>query len=73
MFSGKASGRWRLLPVRANGQKAAAIYQRMESGRYQPFGIHVLTLDRGLISQVNCFVDPSLLSRFDLPIILESG
>jgi RNA polymerase sigma-70 factor, ECF subfamily len=67
MFPGIAIGRWKLLPVQANGGPGAAVYQRMENGEYHPFGIHVLTSDKGLISQIICFIDPSLPTRFGLP------
>src|ERR1041384_436077 len=36
MFPGKAVHRWRLLPTRANGSPAFAIYQRNEQNTYQP-------------------------------------
>jgi hypothetical protein len=42
MFTGQAAGRWRLHPTAANAQPAFGIYQRLESGAYRPFGIHVL-------------------------------
>ena len=73
MFPGKARGRWKLLPVQANGQASAAVYQRMENGEYHPFGVHVLTCEKGLISQVNCFIDPSVPDRFGLPKVLKTG
>lgn len=72
MFPGIARGRWKLLPIRANGQPGAAVYQRMENGEYHPFGVHVLTCEEGLISQVSCFIDPSLPSKFGLPKILKA-
>lgn len=72
MFPGVALGRWKLLPVRANGQAGAAVYQRMENGEYHPFGVHVLSCEKGQISQVSCFIDPSLPTRFGLPKILKS-
>lgn len=71
MFPGLARGRWKLLPVRANGQAGAAVYQRVEEGAYHPFGVHVLTCDPGQISQISCFIDPSLPTRFGLPEILS--
>jgi RNA polymerase sigma-70 factor (ECF subfamily) len=67
MFPGEARGRWKLMPVQANGQPAAVIYQRMENGEYHPFGVHVLTCDNGQINQVSCFIDPSAPNRFGLP------
>ena len=71
MFPGLANGRWKLLPVRANGQPGAAVYPRMENGEYHPFGVHVLTCDKDQIAQITCFIDPSLPARFGLPKILK--
>jgi RNA polymerase sigma-70 factor (ECF subfamily) len=72
MFPGIARDRWKLLPVQANDQAGAAVYQRMENGEYQPFGVHVLTCEKGRIVQVNCFIDPSLPARFGLPKTLKA-
>ncbi len=73
MFPGAALRRWKLLPVRANGQPGAAVYQRMENGEYHPFGVHVLTCEEGLISQVSCFIDPAMPDRFGLPQVFKTG
>lgn len=73
MFPGPAGGRWKLLSVQANGQPGAAVYQRMEDGEYHPFGVHVLTCDQDTISQIICFIDPALPTRFGLPLILKTG
>ena len=70
MFPGMADGRWKLLPVRANSQPGAAVYQRMENSMYHPFGVHVLTCDQTKIAQISCFIDPTLPIMFDLPEIL---
>ena len=64
MFKGKAAGRWRLVPAHANGQPAFAVYERVEGGGWQPSGIQVLTFEAGKLSQVTCFLDPSLTPRF---------
>lgn len=71
MFPGAAVGRWKLLPVQANGGLGTAVYQRMENGEYHPFGVHVLTCEEGQISQVSCFIDPSITTQFGLPKILK--
>ena len=73
MFPGMASERWKLLPVQANGQPGAAVYQHMENGEYHPFGVHVLTCEQGKITQITCFIDPSLPTLFGLPEILKTG
>ena len=72
MFSGQASGRWRLLPTRANGRPAFAVYQRGAGTDYQAFGLHVLTLEAGQIVEIISFIDPSLPTRFGLPPTLTS-
>ena len=71
MFPGIAVGRWKLLPVQANGGPAAAVYQLMENGEHHPFGVHVLTFEKGQISKASCFIDPSLADRFGLPNVLK--
>lgn len=67
MIGGKASARWRLVPIRANSAHAFAIYQRDEKGDYQAFGIHVLNLKEAKLSQIISFIDPSLPLYFGLP------
>jgi RNA polymerase sigma-70 factor (TIGR02960 family) len=59
-----APGDWRMLPTSANGQPAAAEYFRGADGRYQPYGILVLTVTGDGISRVSSFGDPSLLPVF---------
>lgn len=66
MFQGKAAGRWRLVLTSANGEPAFAVYERQGQGEYRPFGIHVLTLHAKGLSQITCFIDPTLPSRFGL-------
>jgi RNA polymerase sigma-70 factor (ECF subfamily) len=51
-------GHWRMLPTRANGQPAAAVYYRGADGAYRPYGIAVLT----------AFGDPALVSAFGFPV-----
>jgi RNA polymerase sigma-70 factor (ECF subfamily) len=71
MFAGKAKGRWKLLPVQANAQPAFAIYQRGEAGNYHFSGIHVLTLKAPQLTQITCFMDPSLSLHFGLPATIR--
>jgi RNA polymerase sigma-70 factor, ECF subfamily len=71
MFSGKAAGRWRLLPVMANGSPSFGIYQRTAEGRYEAFGIEVLAGDRDGFSEIMTFIDPTLAAKFGLPLTLE--
>lgn len=71
MFPGKAKNRWRLLPTRANGSPAFAIYQRDERNRYQAFGLQTLILQRGRISEIVNFIDPELPARFGFQKVLR--
>jgi RNA polymerase sigma-70 factor (ECF subfamily) len=64
MFAGKAKGRWKLIPLRANAAPAFAIYQRAKGGEYQFSGIHVLAIQAHRLTQIACFMDPSLSRYF---------
>jgi RNA polymerase sigma-70 factor (TIGR02960 family) len=57
---------WRLVPTRANGQPAAVAYQRAGDGRYEAYGIQVLTVVGGRIARITSFNDPSLVPTFDV-------
>jgi len=60
--------RWRLVPVRANGQLAFGHYI-WDGGResYMPHGVNVLTLHGVRIGEITAFLDPGALGRFGLP------
>ena len=64
--------RWRLVPVRANGQPAFGKYI-WDEGReaFAPHSISVLTLAGEGIAEVTTFLDPELIPRFGLPDELE--
>jgi RNA polymerase sigma-70 factor (ECF subfamily) len=53
-----------MLATSANGQPAAAAYTRDQRGRYQPYGICVLTVTRLGVRQVRSFGDPGLVTVF---------
>ena len=85
-FSGKATcvpflaaqaigraGDWRMLPLLANGQLAAAAYHRGDDGPYHPFAIVVLATTSAHIARISLFADPALFPRFDLPPTLPAG
>lgn len=72
MFGGKASGRWRLLPVRANASPAFAIYQRAGHNEYQAFGLHVLESRADELTRIVSFIDPALPAHFGLPATLNN-
>ena len=62
--------RLKLIPLRANGSPAFAVYQMDASGVYRAAAIHVLTIKNGGISEINDFLtsDDSLFSQFSLPL-----
>jgi RNA polymerase sigma-70 factor (ECF subfamily) len=57
----------RLLPTRANGQPALAVFAP-DAGRnvYRPVGIKVLTLSDGMIAAITGFTEPGLFPVFGL-------
>jgi RNA polymerase sigma-70 factor, ECF subfamily len=68
-----AAGRWRMVPIRANGQLAFGHYEWDENRRaFRPHGITVLTLDGARIAEMTSFLDAELLPRFGLPDEIES-
>lgn len=74
MFSGEARGRWRLLPTRANGQFAWAIYQRDDAAQpttYRAFGLQVVTLAHAHMAEITVFIRPEVVARFGLPLELK--
>jgi RNA polymerase sigma-70 factor, ECF subfamily len=60
-------GEWRMVPVAANGQPAAAVYRLGDGGAHQGFGIVVLTVSTTGIARIVGFADPGLLDRFGFP------
>jgi RNA polymerase sigma-70 factor, ECF subfamily len=67
-----ADRRWRMIPVRANGQLAFATFGWDEEREiFAAHGISVLTLDGTLIADFTNFLDAELIPRFGLPAELE--
>jgi RNA polymerase sigma-70 factor (ECF subfamily) len=61
-------GRLRMLPTRANGQPAAATYQRAPGDdTYRPFAVGVVRVEDGRIAEMVAFHDPALFPIFGLP------
>jgi RNA polymerase sigma-70 factor, ECF subfamily len=64
--------RWRIVPVRANGQLAFGNYRwDEERATFVPRSLSVLTLDGQLIADFTTFLDPELIPRFGLPDEIE--
>jgi RNA polymerase sigma-70 factor (ECF subfamily) len=65
-------GRWRLVPVRANRQPAAAGYLcRPGDTGFRALSIDVLRVDAGRLVEVNCFLEAGLFPVFGLPAVLD--
>jgi RNA polymerase sigma-70 factor, ECF subfamily len=63
-----ALGRWRFLPIRANGQSGAAGYLRRPGDiSFHPFCLVVLQVDSGGLLDIATFEQPSMFSAFGLP------
>jgi RNA polymerase sigma-70 factor, ECF subfamily len=70
-LAGEAAGRWRLLPMRANGLPGFAFYLLDKNSRqYLPFAIQVLSFADERLSEVTTFGFPELFSTFNLPASL---
>jgi RNA polymerase sigma-70 factor, ECF subfamily len=64
--------RVRLIPVRLNGSPAFAVYQMDQLGTYRAAALHILTVENGLISEINDFLafDGQLFSKLGLPLMV---
>lgn len=64
--------RVRLVPVRANGSPAFAVYQMHPDGIYRAAALHILTIEDDLISEINDFLtfDGELFTKFGLPVMI---
>jgi RNA polymerase sigma-70 factor, ECF subfamily len=79
-FSGKATcgpfiaaqaighaGDWRLIPLHANGQLAAAAFHLSEDGTYHSFAIVVIATTSTHLTRISLFAEPELFTHFGLP------
>ena len=64
--------RLRLVPIHANASPAFAVYQYGPDGRYHAAALHILSIENGLISEINDFLsfDGRLFTRFHLDLVL---
>ncbi len=83
-FSGKATctsfiaaqaigrpGDWRMIPLHANGQLAAAAYHLGENGTYHSFAIVVIATTSTHLTRISLFAEPELFAQFDLPATIN--
>ena len=68
-----SAGDWRMIPVAANGQVAAAAYLRGGDGVYRAYGIVVLDVTGPAIARIVVFGDPGLFAAFGLPATRAAG
>ena len=65
-------GNYLMTPTMANGQPAAAAYQRGGDGRYRAFGLGVLTVTADGIAKITVFGGgPRLVEAFGLPAVVS--
>ena len=61
-----------MIPIRANGQLAAAAYHFGEGDTYRPFAIIVLATTSSHLCRISLFADPTLFACFDLPATMPA-
>jgi RNA polymerase sigma-70 factor (ECF subfamily) len=68
ILDGEARGRWRLLPLQANGGPAFAWYRKIDNQTgYQAYAIQVVTISGERIGAITTFLQPALFRFFSLP------
>jgi RNA polymerase sigma-70 factor (ECF subfamily) len=67
-----AAGDQVMVPVRANGQQALALYMLADDGRHHAFQLQVPTVSERGFSHVTVFFDLTLFERFGLPAVLPA-
>jgi RNA polymerase sigma-70 factor (ECF subfamily) len=72
IFAGDAKGRWRMLPARANGQIAFALYRQNPAGNYDSYGIQLLEVEGSYIRDIITFREAKLFRHFHLPETITS-
>jgi RNA polymerase sigma-70 factor, ECF subfamily len=67
-FSSEWHGRMKLMPTRANGRPALAIYHLAAGTQeFVPFGIMTIGLQDGAVADITAFLTADLIPRFGLP------
>ncbi|MFD0315615.1 sigma-70 family RNA polymerase sigma factor [Streptomyces flavalbus] len=65
--------RWRMVPTLANGQPAVVAYQYAgDGGRYEAYGVQVLTVVGDRVARITAFNDPGLVPTFGFAPVLEA-
>ena len=71
----EARGRWRLLPLRANGQLGFGVYELVrESRMFKADAIEILSFEGEVVVEIVRFADPGLFGSFELlPEVFAQG
>jgi RNA polymerase sigma-70 factor (ECF subfamily) len=64
-------GDWRMVPISASGQPAAAAYRRDDDGVLRAFGIALLDVTTSGVRRIVVFGDPGLVTLYGLPLVSE--
>ncbi|WP_238018694.1 hypothetical protein KZZ52_45385 [Dactylosporangium sp. AC04546] len=68
------AGRWRMLPTKATGEPALAVYVLDPgSGEFHAYGMTVLSVFAGKVSRVVVFNGPRLFARFGHPTVAAAA
>jgi len=68
IFTGDARGRYKLVPIHANGHPGFAFYRLDESNHHhKAFALQELTIENGLVINATTFGFPALFHYFNLP------
>lgn len=71
ILTGDARGRYKLVPIQANGQPGFAFYRLDENThRHEAFALQELTIEDGLVINATTFGFPALFPYFNLPVNL---
>ena len=72
LFQSMSPFKVKLEAVRANGSPAFATYQMDKDGVYRAAALHILTIEDGLITEINDYLtfDGQLFSRFHLNLVV---
>lgn len=72
LFRSSSPFKVKLEAIRANGSTAFAVYQMDQGGIYRAAAIHILTIEGGLITEINDYLtfDGELFSRFNLALVV---
>jgi RNA polymerase sigma-70 factor (ECF subfamily) len=64
-------GQLRMVPIRANGQPAVAMYERGADGALRAHSVQVLTVEGDEVARITAFLEPALFARFGLSPVLS--